>query len=751
MPGEERQRPTSLAGFRVVSELGRGGMGVVYAGWDEKLLRRVALKLLAEELSSSADLRERFLREARASAALAHPNICTIHAIETCDDGRLLLVMELVDGRSLRARLVAGDLSRAAVRTIALGIAAALAKAHAVGIVHRDLKPENVMVGDDGTAKLLDFGIAKALARGPALDTAENALTGTGQVVGTAGYIAPEQIEGLEADQRVDVFAFGVVLFEMLGGVRPFEGATPVLRLVSVLRDAPSDLDALAPDVPPAVRALALRCLAKRAEDRPLDGATLVRELEAAWPPGAASTGSSAGMALPVLGTAPTEAHVDTPAARAGAARDLGTDPTEALNGHRQAPAAPSVATVPSHPVGVTAPGHPTATAPNGAASRRTPLYVGVFAALVLGGAVWASTRHDDATPPSSPASASASVGLTSAPSRDTTVPRASAPPSSRSRSPRSGRLPPEVIQTTVRDRFAAVGRCADFLGARATIRSVWFVIETDGTTRDVAVREMDLGMTEVDRCLVEVFSAMRFPRPEGGTITVTYPIHLADGGAELDGAACSAKAECLESGTCSLRNNQCVVATDGDCQLSRACAEWGACTAEKGTCRPRHTDCAPEAQACRRYGLCTTEGGVCRAATDDDCAGSLACGNHGLCSAVEGVCRAPSSAECAHSAACRDAGRCEESGGECSPGDATDCEGSLGCSGRGQCVLRAGTCVAERDEDCRKSVECKSQGRCKVGGTRRCIAGSDADCKASEACQSRGECKLGQGLCIPD
>jgi tRNA A-37 threonylcarbamoyl transferase component Bud32 len=271
--------PARIGAFRVLSELGRGGMGIVYEAEDEKLLRTVALKLLPADVADDPARRARFLREARAAAALHHPNIATIFQIEDAEDGRPFIVMELVRGKSLRDVLRRGPPALGECMRIASSVAAALAAAHAVGIVHRDLKPENVVVSREGKVKLLDFGIAKALATRAALDTGVDGVTATGQVVGTAGYAAPEQVEGQESDQRVDVFAFGVLLYEMLAGRLPWDGATPVQRLVAVVRDPPADLAASAPDVPPALRGLVARCLEKRPNDRWPDGAALVDAL----------------------------------------------------------------------------------------------------------------------------------------------------------------------------------------------------------------------------------------------------------------------------------------------------------------------------------------------------------------------------------------------------------------------------------------------------------------------------------------
>ncbi len=259
--------------FRIVSELGRGGMGVVYLAEDLTLRRRVALKVLPAAALADAERRARFLREARAASAVAHPGVAAV--FEVGEDGEdLFLVMEYVAGETLHDRLERGALEIGEARRIALAIAAGMAAAHEAGVIHRDLKPANVMIAaGDEAVKILDFGIARSMARAddPPIESAPTVTAGAtveGRILGTPGYMAPEQMEGRAVDGRADVFAFGVVLYEMVTGARPFAGDTAIERLVAVSRDAPVPPSARRPGVPAALDRVILRCLEKRPGDR---------------------------------------------------------------------------------------------------------------------------------------------------------------------------------------------------------------------------------------------------------------------------------------------------------------------------------------------------------------------------------------------------------------------------------------------------------------------------------------------------
>ena len=268
-----------LGPYELGELLGAGGMGHVYRATDTRLGRTVAIKILAEHFLDDSQARARFEREARTIAALNHPHICVLHDIGQ-QDGVDFLVMEYLKGVTLAQKLVKGSLSPAEVTRIALEISDALDKAHRLGVVHRDLKPANVMLTEHG-AKLLDFGVAKILLEAKAspqeaLTAETNGLTGAGVVIGTPQYMAPEQIEGKQADSRVDVFAFGCVWFEMLTGKKAFVGETAASLMAAILRGNPPEIPA---HLSPALRHALNQCWAKNPDERWQSMGDLRREI----------------------------------------------------------------------------------------------------------------------------------------------------------------------------------------------------------------------------------------------------------------------------------------------------------------------------------------------------------------------------------------------------------------------------------------------------------------------------------------
>ena len=253
-----------LGPYEILAPLGAGGMGEVYKARDTRLDRTVAVKVLPEHIAQREHLRARFEREARAVASLNHPNICTLH-----DIGSGYMVMELIGGETLAARIAKGALPLDQALKLATQIADALDRAHRAGVTHRDVKPQNIMLTRDGV-KVLDFGLAKSAASkpGPSESTLTNVLTTEGTVMGTPQYMAPEQFEGKEADARSDIFAFGCVLYEMVTGKRCFDGKTRASLVAAVLGADPQPMSALVPATPPALERLVKRCLAKDPEDR---------------------------------------------------------------------------------------------------------------------------------------------------------------------------------------------------------------------------------------------------------------------------------------------------------------------------------------------------------------------------------------------------------------------------------------------------------------------------------------------------
>jgi eukaryotic-like serine/threonine-protein kinase len=257
----------TLGRYLVVEKLGEGGMGVVFKATDEKLGRSVALKVLGDAVAGDPERRRRFLREARMSAALTHANIATLYDIGEADGGDIYIAMELAPGTTLRRRM-AGGLNVASALRVAVQIAQALAKAHAHGIVHRDLKPENVMVSDDLDVKILDFGLAKPMDMDAAEPAQSSLVTEGARLLGTPGYMSPEQAGGHALDARTDIFAFGVVLYEMTTGTRPFSGASAMETLIATSRDEPLRPSKSAPSVGRELERIILRCLEKNADAR---------------------------------------------------------------------------------------------------------------------------------------------------------------------------------------------------------------------------------------------------------------------------------------------------------------------------------------------------------------------------------------------------------------------------------------------------------------------------------------------------
>jgi Tol biopolymer transport system component len=289
---------TKLGPYEVVAPAGAGGMGEVYRARDTRLGRDVAIKVLPEALANDADRLRRFEQEARTIAALNHPNIVAIHDIGA-HDGTPFLVSEFLEGQTLREKLESGPIPVRRAIEYALGIAQALAAAHDKGIVHRDLKPENMFVTRDGRIKVLDFGLAKLVRPEDNHETAvtlTNPATLPGMVVGTVGYMSPEQVRGEPIDPRSDIFSFGAVLYEMLTGKRAFKRETSAETMTAILRDEPQALNDTGWQGPPELQRILVRCLEKNVERRFQSASDLAFAIESL---SGASTGMPTAKSVP--------------------------------------------------------------------------------------------------------------------------------------------------------------------------------------------------------------------------------------------------------------------------------------------------------------------------------------------------------------------------------------------------------------------------------------------------------------------
>ena len=259
----------SFSHYRIVSKIGEGGMGEVYLADDTQLGRQVALKVLPADVARDEEHVRRFVQEAKASSALNHPNILTVHEIGKFKDSRYIAT-ELIKGETLRTRLAGEPLTLGEVLDIGQQVAAALVAAHAAGIVHRDIKPENIMVRDDGLVKVLDFGLAKLTEQGTEPIDSEGETrspinTSAGIVLGTAAYMSPEQARGKVVDVRSDVWSLGVVIYEMLANSRPFVGETPTDVMAAILIKDPAPVDE---NTPHEMQRIIRKSLQKKADER---------------------------------------------------------------------------------------------------------------------------------------------------------------------------------------------------------------------------------------------------------------------------------------------------------------------------------------------------------------------------------------------------------------------------------------------------------------------------------------------------
>ena len=287
---------TQLGPYKIISLIGAGGMGEVYRARDTRLLRDVALKVLPPSFTSDPERLRRFEQEARAVAALNHPNIVSVYDVGNAE-GVHFIVSELLEGETLRQRIMLGALPSRKAIELAVQLANGLAAAHEKGIVHRDLKPENVFLTRSGRLKILDFGLAKLRSPhgdGETLD-GETVQTSAGQVLGTAGYMSPEQVKGEPADHRSDIFSFGSILYEMVSGERAFKRSTSAETMTAILNDDPPELSSRTTSIAPALDRIVRHCMEKQPGQRFQSAQDIAFDLE-----------MLSGISTPATGVAPS-------------------------------------------------------------------------------------------------------------------------------------------------------------------------------------------------------------------------------------------------------------------------------------------------------------------------------------------------------------------------------------------------------------------------------------------------------------
>jgi TolB-like protein/Tfp pilus assembly protein PilF len=262
----------TVSHYKIIEELGRGGMGVVYRAEDTRLGRDVALKFLPGEFTSDAEAKARFVQEARAASALDHPNICTVYEIDETDDGRSFIAMAYYQGETLRSRINRGVIDIEDAADVGIGICRGLSMAHSKGIVHRDIKPSNILITDEGEAKIVDFGLAK-------LSTGKK-LTRTGLTMGTVSYMSPEHVSGKKVDHLTDIWSLGVVLYEMLTGLPPFTGEYQQSVMYAITHEEPKKLRSIRKDISPELERIVMKTLQKDKGSRYQSAEEIIRHLE---------------------------------------------------------------------------------------------------------------------------------------------------------------------------------------------------------------------------------------------------------------------------------------------------------------------------------------------------------------------------------------------------------------------------------------------------------------------------------------
>ncbi len=667
--------------FRLTRLLGKGGMGRVYLGVHPSIGSRVAIKVLAEDCADQPELLERFFTEARAVNLIQHENIAAITDLDRLPNGRPFIVMEYIEGRTVRELVERGPAPLGAIVEIMRDVLVALDAAHQVEIIHRDLKPDNVIVTALGRAKVLDFGIAKLVER-------STVRTATGAAIGTPHYMAPEQIRGGVSDARTDVYAAGVMLFELVTGHRPYDGDSDFALMEAHLR-APIPSAGAAP----AIEAVIRRALAKDPEARfPSAQAMADALVEAGDTLDEALLAKFESSVLRPRQSAPTLKSPVTAATKADAS---GASPRSSdaatVDGTGPRPPAPES----RRSVTVTPPATPTVT-------NRTPRWMMlalVALTLVAAAAIGLAlskrevVRVVEVPQPAADATVVAQVLVDAAVGSDVVdaaiVADAGAPlvaataPTGKPRPPRS------LMPTHTCESWSD---CPNYSCGcnRAWMRNIGCDARGICTKPEAACP-----------------SACKDQGGWRGVISVSRPLVSAD---------CAGTEACKQNGHCTAR-----MSPDDGLTCVKSCADtsW-----------------------CRYKGLCVDQGVSACGASAESCANSEDCANYGICGVRDGVC-VVNAEGCLKQARCIESGDCGPSadGASCVPRAAADCKSSRLCAAGGYCTFSGDDCVPADTAACAAAPACASHGYCTLK-KKTCVVTLES-CQASQICKDEGYCAV--------
>ncbi len=765
--------------YRVVKLLGQGGMGSVWAADHLTLKSPIALKIIKPALARKPKSLARFLAEAKAAAKLRSP-----HVVQIFDHGSekdfAYICMELLEGEDLAQRLKReGHLSLSLTRRVMTHVGRAVQRAHDAGLVHRDLKPANIHLvpnDDEIIAKVLDFGIAKILD--PTLDDSDSPRTATGALLGTPNYMSPEQLlSGQSVDNRTDLWALGIIAYELVCGTRPFSGdsigdyvlaicSTP-MPIPSAHCPVPRGFDAWfahATERDPEQRFDSAKAMCK-ALGEVLDNAPAQLELERtahredaksiAVDADAASAMTTATSHKPMASvqnkgagrgqeaTKRSEAAVDDSALPTVTSHDT-DDPIVELPASQQAATGSSRA--PSVDEEQSKPPQPAAVAEPRTPSWLWPAALVASTAIVL--LVWRSAQTDERV--ESPSTQSTRVSATSGSTPATVASKRSKPTSSAKSTPNYG----QRLRAVVARHIGATERCFDEKDAptKAVRRSIDFAIDKDGRVTRCDLVERATNTPKFDTCILDIFRWMRFPSPGSGEVTITYPLSFAPTAhASMDDEACREGRACQRNGACSAKGKRCVAGSDQDCKQAQVCVQRGQCKMSQGRCITDATDCAADSGPCERYGLCTEQKGRCVASSTRDCSTSRACKKFGHCEARDGVCIATNDEHCSASKWCAVRGLCGRRSDWCSAETAAQCKSSERCKTDGACSVLVSRCAPRTDADCSMSEVCSTLGWCGVSKFDTCRANEDKHCAASDLCKREQRCLAKSGSCVKE